>query len=312
MPRTTRSLAVLFTLALAMAFAPVAAAQPKPADDAKSIWKNELPPEAREITDAAKSAKVGDPITLHGHVALAKDAFDPARAVFTLVDESARTDTRPPADKLPDTLTGIPLASRATIRVVGDNGAPMSGTLRDQRALKAGVEVFVTGKVSAASSDGSIVVDATALHVPRGGGLPPAFFTDTPGENAKDISEARKAAAFKVGQDVVLRGRVGGSKQPFVAGRAVFTLMGRGLKACNENPDDKCKEPWDYCCESKADITVHSVTVQVVDAKGQPIRTDVKGRRGIKELTELVVVGKVSSTDGKAVVVNATSIHVAR
>ena len=86
--------------------------------------------------------------------------------------------------------------------------------------------------------------------------------------------------------------------------------MGRGLKSCNENPDDHCKMPWDYCCETKADILANSVTVQIADAKGQPLRTDMKGRRGLKELSEITVVGTVTVADSKAVVVNASLIQV--
>lgn len=67
-------------------------------------------------------------------------------------------------------------------------------------------------------------------------------------------------------------------------------------------------KPWDYCGDTKEEILASSVTVQVVDAKGQILRTDMKGRRGIKELSEIIVVGTVASADGKAIVVSATSI----
>jgi len=83
----------------------------------------------------------------------------------------------------------------------------------------------------------------------------------------------------------------------------------RKLKSCDEIPGDNCPKPWDYCCETKEDILANSVTVQVTDAKGQILRTDMKGRRGLKELSEMVMVGKVASADGKAVVVNATAVY---
>jgi hypothetical protein len=68
--------------------------------------------------------------------------------------------------------------------------------------------------------------------------------------------------------------------------------------------------PWDYCCETKEDITANSATIQIVDAKGQVLRTDLKGRRGIKELSELVVTGKVAVAEAKALVINVSSIVV--
>jgi len=37
-----------------------------------------------------------------------------------------------------------------------------------------------------------------------------------------------------------------------------------------------------------------------------------KGRRGLKELSEIVLVGKVTSADGRAIVVNATAVYAAQ
>lgn len=120
--------------------------------------------------------------------------------------------------------------------------------------------------------------------------------------------EAKKAV--KVGDTVTLAGRVGGSKAPFVSGRSILTLVGDDLPACSDNPDDHCKVPWDYCCESKADIVKHSATVQVVDDKGKTLRVDLKGQNGIKELSDLIVVGKVAQVNDKVLIVNATGIYV--
>lgn len=288
-----------------------AMAQIKSVADVKTMLKPELPADALEITAAMKSAKVGQTITVRGNVAMSKDAFVETRAMFTLVDESTRKGCCPTSDKLPDTACDIPAEGRATVQIVDASGRPLRAGLNGQHGLKPGAEVFVTGKVETANGTDALVLTAASMHVPKAP-LPTGFFVEKQPENAKDVSEARKAGAIKAGDEVVLRGRVGGSKEPFVAGRAVFTLMGRGLKACNENPDDKCSKPWDYCCETKEEILGNSITVQVVDAKGQILRTDMKGRHGIKELSEMVVVGKVASADGKAVVVNATAIHAAQ
>ncbi|MBY0311415.1 MAG: hypothetical protein K2W85_05050 [Phycisphaerales bacterium] len=290
-------------------FTPQAAlAQVKSVGDVKTLIKPELPAGAMEITAAMKSAKVGETITVRGNVAMSKDAFVENRAMFTLVDESTRKGCCPPSDKLPDTACDIPAEGRATVQIVDANGKALRAGLNGQHGLKPGAEVFVTGKVETANGSDALVLTATSMHVPKAP-LPSGFFIEKQPENAQDVSEIRKAGTLRAGDEVVLRGRVGGSKEPFVAGRAVFTLMGRGLKACNENPDDKCSKPWDYCCETKEEILGNSITVQVVDARGQILRTDLKGRRGLKELSEMVVVGKVASADGKAVVVNATAVH---
>ena len=279
----------------------------KSAGDVKSMLTPMLPADAAEITKAMSTAKVGETITIRGNIAMSKDAFAQDRAMFTLVDEAARKGAYPTADKLPENAGEIAAAGRATIQIADAAGRGLPFGLSGEHGLKPGAEVFVTGTVATANGKDALVISATSMHVPRGP-LPLAVFTDKPAENARDVSEVRKAGGLKVGDGVVLRGRIGGSKEPFVAGRAVFTLIGRGLKACNENPDDKCSKPWDYCCETKQDILANSVTVQVVDAKGQILRTDMKGRRGLKELSEVVVVGKVASADGKAVVINASSL----
>lgn len=141
-------------------------------------------------------------------------------------------------------------------------------------------------------------------------GLPAGLFVTAPPANAKTVEEMKATA--KTGDSVVVRGRVGGSKDPFVDGRAVFTLVGSGLKACSDNADDKCSTPWDYCCDTAADIAKHSVTIQVVDGAGAPIKASIKGQNSIKELSELVVVGKVSQASEKVMIVAATSIHNAK
>ncbi len=316
MMRTTGSIKAMALAAMLIAgaagvgvYTPTAAlAQVKSVADVNTLLKPQLPANAMEITAAMKAAKVGETITVRGTVAMSKDAFGKDAATFTLVDDTARKGAAPAADKLPDTSADIPAASKATIQVVGASGKPLGAGLSGQHGLKPGAEVFVTGKVETANGTDALVLTAASMHVPKAP-LPTGFFVEKQPENAKDISEARKAGGIKAGDVVTLRGRVGGSGQPFVAGRAVFTLMGRGLKACNENPGDKCSRPWDYCCDTKEEILAHSVTVQVVDDKGQILRTDMKGRRGLKELSEMVVVGKVASADGKAVVVNATAVY---
>lgn len=140
--------------------------------------------------------------------------------------------------------------------------------------------------------------------------LPATLFVSTPPAGARDVSEARKGADFKVGDRVVLRGRIGGSAEPFVAGRAVFTVVGRGLKACNEIPGDTCSRPWDYCCDTTEEITANSATIQVVDEKGALVRADMKGVHGLKELSEIIIAGTVAVADGNALVVNANSLTV--
>lgn len=271
-----------------------------------------LPPGALELTAAVKTAKVGETITVRGRVAMSQDAFVKNRAVFTIVDEAADKGCCPSnADKLPETSCNIPAESKATVQLVDERGRTLRSDLSGVGGLKPGAEVFVIGKVQAANGKDALVINATGLHVPKDS-IPNGFFLSEAPADAKDLSDARKNGDLKPVHTVTLRGVIGGSKEPFVAGRAVFTLMGAALKPCNANPDDHCKTPWDYCCETKADIAANSATVRVADAKGNPLRTDLKGRAGVKELSEIIVTGTVVSAEGGGVVINATSVHVVR
>ena len=77
--------------------------------------------------------------------------------------------------------------------------------------------------------------------------------------DAKDVAQVRKAAAD--GDEVVVRGRIAGSKQPFTEGRAQFQLVDVAVKSCDQVPGDSCPTPWDMCCEDKKDVAANSVTV---------------------------------------------------
>lgn len=140
----------------------------------------------------------------------------------------------------------------------------------------------------------------------REASLPAGLFISVQPASAKSLEDVKSTA--KTGDSVVVRGRVGGSMAPFVEGRAIFTLMGSGLKACSDNADDKCKTPWDYCCETAVDIAKHSATVQVVDATGAPVKANLKGQNGLKELSELIVVGKVVQANDKVTIIAANEI----
>ena len=47
--------------------------------------------------------------------------------------------------------------------------------------------------------------------------------------------------------DVVIVGRIGGSKNPWVEGLAAFSIVDPSLKSCAETGSDNCPKPWDYC-----------------------------------------------------------------
>jgi hypothetical protein len=140
--------------------------------------------------------------------------------------------------------------------------------------------------------------------------LPAGLIVAQPLADAKAVVDIRKSA--NDGDEVVIHGRIAGQAEPFTEGRAQFQLIDSSMKSCGEaDPNDKCPTPWDMCCDVKEHIVSNSVTVQVVDAQGQPIKAGLQGVAGLKPLSEVSVKGTLKkSADGKAVLVNATELYV--
>ncbi|MCG3125188.1 MAG: hypothetical protein CHACPFDD_00003 [Phycisphaerae bacterium] len=126
---------------------------------------------------------------------------------------------------------------------------------------------------------------------------------------ARNVLELKRDA--KEGDSVVVRGRIAGGKEPFVDGRAIFTLGDFSLPTCADRPGDTCPTPWDYCCEPKEKITEHTATIQVVDAEGRPLKSGLKDYRGLKNMALVVVAGRVAKKQGSdLLVIAATGIFV--
>ncbi len=139
--------------------------------------------------------------------------------------------------------------------------------------------------------------------------LPANLFMAEAPKDAMSVAEA-KADADASGE-VVVRGRIGGRKEPFVDGAAVFLLADASMKACNELHGDGCKTPWDYCCEPRDSLAAKTATVQVVGEDGKPLRVGLEEEGGLEPLATVVVVGEIAKRgDSGVLVINARRIHV--
>jgi len=139
--------------------------------------------------------------------------------------------------------------------------------------------------------------------------LPTGFFLAGTPKEAVEVKDAKPNA--KVGDTVTIIGRIGGSREPFVDGRAIFTLVDTRLKACGEGAEeDGCKTPWDYCCEPRKELTANMATVRIVGADGQPLKYGLMNVQGLKPLARVTVVGTVAEAEGGVLVVNASGVHV--
>ena len=118
------------------------------------------------------------------------------------------------------------------------------------------------------------------------------------------VAEAKRTA--REGDEVVVRGRIGGRREPMTAGSAVFVMIDPAIPHCEIG---KCKLPWDYCCETPEAIATNSATVKLVGVAGTLISVDL-GEHAIKPLDEVVVVGTVGPRPNEDVfVIHATKLH---
>lgn len=126
--------------------------------------------------------------------------------------------------------------------------------------------------------------------------------------DAKGVAETRTSA--KNGQRVIVRGVVAGRAEPIAANRAILTLLDSSIKTCDANPSDSCKTPWDACCEPADVLAKNSVTVQVVDKDGRPLKTALTALDGVKPLAKLTVTGMATQSSDGVTIVNADGIFV--
>jgi hypothetical protein len=133
----------------------------------------------------------------------------------------------------------------------------------------------------------------------------PWLLADPPA-GAVPVVQARATA--REGDQVVVRGRIGGRSDPMSHDVAVFIMMDPVLPSCRDR-GDACQKPWDYCCETPETITANSATVQLVDDANAPIAIDLTGH-GFEPLDEIVVVGTVAPRPTEAVlIIHARKIH---
>ena len=126
---------------------------------------------------------------------------------------------------------------------------------------------------------------------------------------ARGVIELRMEA--KDGGDIVVQGRIGGSREPFVKGRAAFTIVDAKLKPCNEIEGDTCPAPWDYCCScGKEELAQAMLMVKFVDDSGKTLAEDSQSLLHLKPLDTVVVCGKAKRDPEGNLIVLADKIHV--
>lgn len=123
-----------------------------------------------------------------------------------------------------------------------------------------------------------------------------------------------KASEHAVGENVTVLGRIGGRTNPFVAGRGMM-LIADDVHAtpCDAMADDHCAIPWDFCCENPSVVKEALALVQLVDADGNALATDIEGIGGLQGGAHVVIQGSVQeSEDPSMLTIAATGIYLAQ
>ena len=150
---------------------------------------------------------------------------------------------------------------------------------------------------------------STAAAPGKAAALPPGLFVARAPARARAVAEVKADA--NAPSEVVVRGRIGGRREPFVGGAAVFLLADSRLTPCNELHGDNCPTPWDYCCEPRESLAAKTATIQVVGDDGKPLRVNLNGTQGLEPLAELTIAGEiVPRGDTGTLMINAKRIYV--
>ncbi len=126
-------------------------------------------------------------------------------------------------------------------------------------------------------------------------------------DGAQEVMAVRESAEDD--EEVVVVGRIGGSSNPWIDGRAAFSIVDPSLKACSDIPGDGCKTPWDYCCETDK-LPSATALVKVVDENGDVVKADPKKSLKLDELQTVVVRGKAKRDGEGNLTVLADSLYV--
>ena len=141
-----------------------------------------------------------------------------------------------------------------------------------------------TGMLGSLLTVSMIASLAAAAPIPDSG---KQFLLAEEPEEAADIIPLRKEV--ENGQEVVVAGRIGGRKNPWIKDAAAFMLVDRSLTPCNEGRDSNCPTPWDYCCSPN--LARSMVLVMIIDDQGKLVRKDARELLGLRELDRVVVQG---------------------
>jgi hypothetical protein len=128
-------------------------------------------------------------------------------------------------------------------------------------------------------------------------------------DGAIGVIEARDTA--EDGQPIVIVGRIGGAENPWIEGRAAFTLLDASMALVADGTESEEGEIClgDCCAEERGKCTT---LVKVVDADGKLVAADSRKLLGVTEADTVVVQGKASKDESGNFTVLAQGVFVRR
>ena len=133
------------------------------------------------------------------------------------------------------------------------------------------------------------------------------YLLDTEPEGAVNVIKVREEAGTD--DDLLLVGRIGGSTDPWIDGRAAFTIVDLSLKSCNDTLKDRCPTPWDYCCET-GKLPTSMALVKFVDETDQVVKADARSLFDLQELSTVVIKGTAKRDEAGNLTVLASGLFV--
>lgn len=175
-------------------------------------------------------------------------------------------------------------------------------SITNRMSLLLGLAIFaVTGCGQDTTDQSGVMTKPTASDLDGS-----KYMLDAEPDTAKSVLEARADATD--GEDIVVVGRIGGSENPWIDGRAAFSIVDEVAKPCNEIPGDKCPKPWDYCCEDN--LASKTTLVKFVGDDGKALSAGAKDLFKVKELDTVIIKGKAKRDDAGNLTVLASSMFV--
>lgn len=128
-------------------------------------------------------------------------------------------------------------------------------------------------------------------------------------DGAIGVIAARQTAID--GEPIVVVGRIGGSANPWIEGRAAFTLLDASMVLVANGTEDAAGEVCldDCCAAERAESTA---LVKVVDANGKVLTADARQLLGVAADDMVVVRGKANKDNNGNFVVIADGVHIRR